>query len=75
MEERRQQHHIRDIFEQAYQIALPFMDPGQGWGGQAMARHIYPALREAFPMLAMQELAILVPALERVFEHRRKSQS
>jgi len=71
-EDRRQYHQIRGIFEEAYKIALPFIDPKQGWGGQAMTRHAYPALMEAFPMLTMQDLAILVPALERVFKERNK---
>lgn len=71
-ENRRQHPHIRNIFEEAYEIALPFIDPKQGWGGQAMTRHAYPALMEAFPALTMQDLAILVPALERVFKERSK---
>lgn len=72
-ENRRQHHHLREIFEEAYKIALPFIDPKQGWSGQAMTRHAYPALQEAFPAMAMQDLAILVPALERVFKERNKS--
>jgi hypothetical protein len=71
-EDRRQHHQIRDIFEEAYQIVLPFIDPKQGWGGQAMTRHAYPALMEAFPALTMQDLASFVPALERVFKERSK---
>lgn len=71
-EDRRQQHQVRGIFEEAYKIALPFIDPNQGWGGQAMTRHAFPALQEAFPSVAMQDLAILVPALERVFRERNK---
>lgn len=70
--ERRQNQEIRAIFEDAYSIALPFIDPKQGWGGLSMSRHAYPALKEAFPHLTMQDLAYLVPALERVFKERNK---
>lgn len=74
-QERREYPYLRQIFEEAYLIALPFIDPKQGWGGQAMTRHAYPALQEAFPKLALQDLAILVPALERVFKERNRAAS
>lgn len=69
-EDRRRHFQLREIFEDAYKIALPFIDPGQGWHGQAMTWHAYPALMEAFPRLTTQDLALLVPALERVFKAR-----
>ncbi len=71
-DDRRQYHYLRDIFEDAYRMVLPFIDPKQGWGGLAMTRHAYPVLQEAYPKLTMQDLAILVPALERVFKERNK---
>lgn len=70
--DRRQHHHIRDVFEEAYKIATPFIDPKLGLGGLAMTRHAYPVLMEAFPAMTMQDLAILVPALERVFKERNR---
>lgn len=73
--DRRRHLQLREIFENAYRVALPFIDPGQGWHGQAMTRHAYPALKEVFPNLTMQDLAILVPALERVFKARSASGS
>ncbi len=73
-QERRVHAYMRDIFEEAYVIALPFIDPQQGWQGRPMTRHAYPALKEAFPRLDMQDLAILVPALERVFHARARGQ-
>ncbi len=71
-QERRQYHHLREIFEDAYIIALPFLDPKQGLGGIPMVRHAYIRLREEYPELSQQEIAILVPALERVFAERKK---
>ena len=71
--DRRQHQNIRDLFEQAYIIATPFIDPKLGFGGIAMTRHAYPALMEAFPSLTMQDLSIMVPALERVFKERNRA--
>lgn len=71
--ERRAHFHLRSIFEEAYILALPFLDPKQGWGGRPMTRHAYPALHEAFPQLTAQDIAVLVPALERVFAERSKA--
>lgn len=71
--DRRINTYLREIFDEAYVLVLPFIDPQQGWGGQPMTRHAYPALREAYPKLAMQDLAILVPALERVFKERSRA--
>lgn len=71
-DDRRVNSYIREIFEEAYVLVLPLVDPKQGWAGQPMTRHAYPALHEAFPRLDMQDLAILVPALERVFRERSK---
>lgn len=71
-DERRRHLHLRDIFEDAYTFCLPFIDPKQGWGNQAMTRHAYVALHEKYPELTLQEVAILVPALVRVFGERSK---
>ncbi|MCX7626894.1 MAG: hypothetical protein N2Z69_00530 [Methylophilaceae bacterium] len=73
--ERRTHYHLREVFEQAYEVALPFLDPAQGWGGRPLLRHAFPALHEAFPFLTAQDLAILVPALERVFRERNAKKS
>lgn len=72
-DDRRAHFHLRSIFEEAYTLALPFLDPKQGWGGKPMIRHAYPALREAFPQLTAQDVSMLVPALERVFIERNKA--
>jgi hypothetical protein len=69
----RVQLHLRAIFEQAYIIAVPFLDPNLGLGGQPMVRHAYPALKEAFPQLTSQDISILVPALGRVFRERNRA--
>lgn len=72
LEKRNQYPHLREFFEDAYRLVLPFIDPSQGWGGLPMTRHAYPALKEAYPSLTTQDVAILVPALERVFRERNR---
>jgi hypothetical protein len=67
---RRIYHHLREIFEEAYNLAAPFLDPRQGWGGRPMVHHAYGALRNAYPHLAAQDFAILVPTLARTFRER-----
>ena len=71
-ENRRRHHHLREIFEQAYQICLPYIDPKQGWNNQPMTRHAYVVLHQKYPELSMQEVSILVPAMVRVFSERCK---
>lgn len=72
-EENRRRHlHLREIFEQAYQMCLPYIDPKRGWGNQPMTRHAYVALHDKYPELSIQEVSILVPALVRVFNERSK---
>lgn len=61
---------LKEIFDEAYLIALPYVDPAQGLGGSAYTRHAYIVLRERFPGLLPQCLSILVRAIERVFNVR-----
>ncbi len=63
--ERRNSTHLRDIFEQACQITAPFFDPAQGWGGKSLTMYARQALREAYPELIQQDVAILFSAVQR----------
>jgi hypothetical protein len=71
--ERRVRLDLREIFDEAYEIALPFIDPVRGWGGIALRHHAFTALSEAFPALTPQDVAILVPALESAFSRRKRT--
>lgn len=71
--ERRAHIDIRVIFEDAYSIALPFLDPEQGLGGISLQHHVYVVVHEAYPDLTNQQLGMLVPALDRVFKERSKT--
>ena len=61
---------LKEIFDEAYSVALPYIDPQQGFGGKALIRHAYIVLHERFPELLPQSLSILVRALETVFKFR-----
>ena len=68
--ERRTHPHIREIFEQAYQVACPMLDPQQTAGSAHFLRVV---LHDAFPDLHPQDISILSVAIERVYRERSKS--
>jgi hypothetical protein len=70
-EQRRQHHNLREIFEEAYEIALPYLDPAQGYFGIPIERQAYVVLHERYPQFSVQEIDILMPALKRVFKLRQ----
>lgn len=63
--DRRTQHNLRQIFDKACQITAPFFDSKQSWGGSALTMYARQTLREAFPELTQQEIAILFSAVQR----------
>lgn len=69
--DRRGNPELREIFEQAYSLIEPFLDPGSSWGGQAMQHMALRALRDNFPQLNMDQAHVLVVAAARVFRERR----
>lgn len=71
-EDRRSNPHIRAIFESACTLTAPFFDPAQGWGGQSLTMYARQALREAYPELTQQDIALLFAAVQR---HHRGVQS
>lgn len=67
--DRRSNPELRIIFERAYDIVRPFFDASNSWttghGHESLA---YRALREGFPELGPQQMAIIVTAAQRVFQ-------
>jgi len=64
--ERRVYPHLRAIFEGACRITAPFFDPAKGWGGGAsLTMYARQTLREAYPHLTQQDIAILFSAVQR----------
>lgn len=63
--ERRNSGHLREVFDRACQITAPFFDPAQGWGGKSLTMYARQALREAYPDMLQQDVAILFSAVQR----------
>lgn len=73
--ERRQYVHIRDIFEEAYRVAYPLLDPAQNSSADGAPHFLRIVLREAFPSLHQQDISILSVAIVRVFRERSRTSS
>ncbi|MDZ4201515.1 MAG: hypothetical protein U1C96_05135 [Gallionella sp.] len=70
-DERRANPHLRVAFTEACSITAPFFDPEQGWGGMSLTMYARQALREAYPDLTQQDIALLFSAVQRF--HTTKS--
>ncbi len=68
--ERRNSEHLRDIFEHACEISAPFFDPEQGWGGMSLTMYARQTLRETYPELIQQEVAMLFSAVQRYYKEK-----
>ena len=71
--ERRSSHNLRLIFDAACELTAPFFDTKQSWGGSSLTMYARQALREAYPELSQQEVAILYSGVAR--HHRGISRS
>jgi hypothetical protein len=65
--ERRTNTKLRELFESAYTMIEPFMDPKSGWGGHSLEHLAFRVLRENFPELSSEEVHVVVAAAHRVF--------
>jgi hypothetical protein len=63
--DRRVRHDLRLIFEDACRITAPFFDPAQSWGGSSLSMYARQTLREAYPELTQQEIALLFSGVAR----------
>lgn len=67
-QERRSRHDLRQLFEPSCRITVSFFDPELGWGSTSLTLYARQTLRDAYPHLTQQEVAILFSAVER-FHH------
>jgi hypothetical protein len=65
--ERRTNTQLRALFESAYAMIEPFMDPKSGWGGHSLEHLAFRVLRENFPQLSSDEVQVVVAAAHRVY--------
>ena len=63
--ERRVHGNLRPIFEGACRITTPFFDAEQGWGNAPLTMYAQQTLRDSYPHLSQQEIAILFSAVRR----------
>jgi hypothetical protein len=63
--DRRVQHNLRLIFDNACLITAPFFDPAQSWGGSSLTMYARQTLRDAYPELSQQEIALLISGVAR----------
>lgn len=73
--ERRQNHQLRSLFEEAYARVEPCLDPKQAWGRVPLEHLAFRMLREAYPDLPPQEVRLLVCASVRVYRQRRQGEA
>jgi len=62
--ERRTYGNLRLIYEGACRITVPFFDPEQGWGNASLTMYARQTLRDTYPDLSQQEIAILFSAVQ-----------
>ncbi|MGB7595952.1 MAG: hypothetical protein WBM09_00120 [Gallionella sp.] len=70
--ERRTRHNLRQIFGNACRITAPFFDPAQSWAGSPLTMYARQTLRETYPELTQQEMAILLSVVTRFYKETEK---
>jgi len=75
MEERREQHGMRGIFDEACKITAPFFDNAQSWGGVTMVMSARQTLSDRYPDLPKQDIAILFAAVSSRHKTNQKKTS
>ncbi len=74
-DERRARPLLRDIFDQAYQVAYPLLDPQQYTHTAGSTHFLRVVLHDAFPNLHQQDISILSVSIERVFRERSRAEN
>lgn len=73
--ERRRNLGLREIFDTAYAMVEPFLDPDHGWAGHTLEHLAFRVIRENFPQLSGEEVHTLVVAAHRVYIERNPTRS
>lgn len=63
--EQRKDIRLRMIFEGACRVTAPFFASEQGWGSASLTMYARQTLRDTYPELTQQELAILFSSVKR----------
>lgn len=70
LQERRSHHHVREIFEEACELIMPFFARENRWGNTTLDHLAYRVLRDHYPELGFEEVHVLVVAAHRVHSNR-----
>ncbi|MDD2701901.1 MAG: hypothetical protein PHH36_11800 [Sideroxydans sp.] len=70
--ERRNNPHIREIFDEAYRIVYPLLKSHSETNGMTSHSMLHQTLHDAFPTLHKQDLPILEASLTRVFREQSR---
>lgn len=71
--DRRQNHVLRAVIDEACERLEPFMDPSARWGNAPFALLMHHCLLESFPQLTAQEAQTLACAIQRTYSSRRRN--
>ncbi|MFA7267937.1 MAG: hypothetical protein WC073_01205 [Sterolibacterium sp.] len=72
IDDRRKQLQLRDVFEDAYMLIEPFLDPANSWGGKTLEHLAFRVMREHFPQVSGDEIYAFIVAAKRVFTERQQ---
>lgn len=71
-DDRRARPDLRGIFTEVCRITAPFFDPAHGWGSASLTLYARQTVREAYPELTQQDIAILLSAVHRYYANNAK---
>jgi len=74
-DERRRYHQAREVFEYAFAMLEPMLNPDAGWQGRSLHHVSFNLVSENFPHLGHDEVHALLDAVKRVFGERGSSGS
>ncbi len=72
--ERRKNHSLRELVDQAYLLVEPFFDPANAWNGQTLEHLAYRVVREHLPAIPPQDVQVIVSAATRIYRSKLRSQ-
>lgn len=73
--DRRVNAELRTVFDTAYTIIEPFLDPAAGWGGRSLEHLAYRVLRGNFENLSPDQVKAAIAAAHRVYITRHPESS
>ena len=73
IDDKRRQLELREVFDDAYTLIEPFLDPANSWGGKTLEHLAFRVMREHFPQVSGDEIYVFIEAAKRVYAERQGS--